>query len=66
MCQLDGFGGADCVARDGTVGYKTPEQLRNYLSSNPDDYAELITWCYQANGRDADEIKRRITSRERP
>lgn len=62
LCQFDGFGGADCIARDGSVVYKTPEQLKNYLGTNPDDNAAFVTWCYQANGKEADAIKSRVTS----
>jgi hypothetical protein len=55
LCQLDGFGGADCIERDGSVVYKTPQMLKNYISTNPEDQATFTAWCYQAT---TNEVRR--------
>lgn len=55
LCQLDGFGGADCMQRDGNVIYKAPEALKNYLATNSDDQAAFTAWCFQTS---VEEVKR--------
>lgn len=48
LCQFDGYGGADCILKDGTYVYKVPSELKNFLGTNPDDQAAFAAWCYGA------------------
>ena len=44
VCVL-GVGYGMCTLADGTQVEKTPEQLENYICSNPDDFGKLIRAC---------------------
>lgn len=48
ICQFDGYGGADCILKDGSKVYRTPSELENYIGTNPDDQANFAAWCYGA------------------
>jgi hypothetical protein len=62
ICIGDGYGGADCILKDGTTAYKTPSQLQNYWMTSQYDMAEFSGWCYKANPKIIEEQMRRITN----
>ena len=47
LCELDGFGGGDCVLKDGSEIYKSPSQMQNFMARSPEDEAAFTAWCYQ-------------------
>jgi len=49
ICILDGFGGADCVLKDGTRAYRSPTQLKNYWATTEFDMQGFSSWCYHTN-----------------
>lgn len=48
VCILDGYGGADCVERDGSKLYRKPSELTNFWATNQVDQAAFASWCYKA------------------
>lgn len=54
ICELDGFGGADCVLKSGTEVYKAPSELKNYIARSPEDEAAFTAWCYKVS---PDQVK---------
>lgn len=51
LCQLDGFGGADCIAKDGSKLYRAPSELKNFIALSPADEEAFATWCYSVGKR---------------
>lgn len=56
LCELDGFGGADCVLKDGTTKYKYPSELQNWIARSPEEEAQFVAWCYKTNPEQIKEI----------
>lgn len=54
ICLGDGFGGADCVERDGTQMYRSPSSLQNYWMTNQVDESSFSQWCYQTTQENVD------------
>lgn len=46
-CVLDGFGGGDCIERDGSKKYRAPSEMTNYWSTSSEDLKEWASWCYK-------------------
>lgn len=46
ICIGDGFGGADCVLKDGVKAYRSPTELKNAWITTQDDMARYSSWCY--------------------
>lgn len=46
ICIGDGFGGGDCVLKDGTKAYRSPTELKNAWITTQDDMAHYSAWCY--------------------
>lgn len=65
ICILDGFGGADCIERDGSQKYRAPTELTNFWATNQDDMAAFSSWCYKipqvAIEKELDTIKGDVT-----
>lgn len=49
ICIGDGFGGADCVMKDGSEKYIGPSGLTNFWMTNQNDMASFSAWCYQTS-----------------
>lgn len=56
ICQLDGFGGADCILKNEKVVYKAPSELKNYIARSPDDEAAFTAWCYDTSPDNVKQI----------
>lgn len=48
ICIGDGYGGADCVLKDGSRAYKPPSALLNYWMTSQEDEAAFASFCYDA------------------
>jgi len=46
ICTLDGHGGCDGSAPDGTQIYKAPSELLNWWAVSQTDAVNLTSWCY--------------------
>ena len=49
ICILDGFGGMDCVLKDGSKKYLPPSETLNMWATTQDDMAKFTAWCYGAD-----------------
>ena len=49
ICQGDGFGGADCVDKDGTRIHKAPSELENFWMTDQDGMRGFSAWCYDTS-----------------
>lgn len=49
ICVGDGFGGADCVLKDGSRAYISPMNLKNYWMTPQEDMKSFANWCYSTD-----------------
>ena len=56
LCELDGFGGGDCVLKDGTAIYKAPSEMSNWIARSPQEEAEFVAWCYKTTPQAVTQI----------
>lgn len=54
ICLLDGFGGGDCIERDGSRLYRVPSSMKNYWTTSEPDEAAFAGWCYDGTAVDAE------------
>ena len=52
ICIGDGFGGADCVEKDGSSGYRAPSELKNYWMTDQGSMSQFSAWCYRTSSRE--------------
>lgn len=45
VCVLNGDGTSECTLSDGTPITKEPDQLENYVCTNPQDFEKLVKAC---------------------
>lgn len=53
VCLGNGFGGADCILKDGARKERLPSELQNYWMTNQDDIAAFSAWCYDTSLKNA-------------
>ena len=53
ICLGNGFGGADCILKDGTRKERLPSELQNYWMTNQDDISAFSAWCYNTSLKNA-------------
>lgn len=61
ICIGDGFGGADCLLKDGTKIYLKPSQLKNAWISNQEDMKAFTSWCYDTTKEAVDARMKQLT-----
>lgn len=47
ICTADGYGGADCVEKDGARRYRGPSELENFWMTDQESMNEFASWCYR-------------------
>lgn len=62
ICIGDGFGGADCIRRDGSRLYRPPSELQNYWMTNQDDMRAYSSWCFDTSAKIMDLHMKRLTA----
>lgn len=48
VCILDGFGGGDCILKDGSKKYRAPSEMLNFWATSQEDMAQFSSWCYES------------------
>jgi hypothetical protein len=66
VCILDGFGGGDCVAADGSQLYRAPSQMKDYWATSQPDEANFASWCYDASSSTVKAGMADIEARAKP
>ena len=49
ICIADGFGGADCILKNGVQKYLSPSETVNMWMTTQNDMALFSAWCYKTN-----------------
>lgn len=65
ICIGDGFGGADCIEKDGSRLYRSPSALKNYWLTNEADEAAYASWCYKTSSTSIEPVMREISTQAR-
>lgn len=47
ICTGDGYGGADCIEKDGARKYRGPSELENFWMTDQESMSEFSAWCYR-------------------
>lgn len=60
ICINDGLGGADCAECGAPNKYRTPSEMENYVSTNPQDQLKYTSWCTGADPKEVQEKSKEV------